>query len=70
LVISSDLLYFNDVPVPTRVVNGNEIEARIDESLLRTPGRYPVVVKNVGLADPAKLGDGTSNRGWLIVAYK
>jgi len=64
------VVYFNDVPVPTRVVNGNEIEARIDESLLRAPGRYPVVVKNAGLADPAKLGDGTSNRGWLIVGYR
>ncbi len=64
------VVYFNDVPVPTRLVNGNEIEARIDESLLRTPGRYPVVVKNAGLADPAKLGDGTSNQGWLIVGYK
>jgi imidazolonepropionase-like amidohydrolase len=64
------VVYFNEVPVPTRLVNGNQLEARIDESLLRTPGRYPVVVKNAGLADPQKLGDGVSNRGWLIVGYR
>ena len=45
---------------------------RFAESLLRTPGRYPVVVRNLGLADPAnpKLGDGESNRAWLIVGYR
>ena len=50
----------------------DEIEAMIDESLLRTPGRYPIVVKNLGLADPAntRIGDGTSNTGWLIVNYR
>ncbi len=64
------VVYFNRVPVPTRVINANELEATVDESLLRTPGRYPIVVENSGMADPAKLGDGTSNRGWLIVAYR
>jgi hypothetical protein len=30
------------------------------------------VVRNLGLADPAnpKLGDGVSNRAWLIVGYR
>jgi hypothetical protein len=64
------VVYFNEVPVPTRLVNANQLEARVDESLLRTPGRYAVVVKNPGLADPQKLGDGVSNRGWLIVGYR
>jgi hypothetical protein len=64
------VVYFNEVPVPTRMVNANELEAEIDEALLRTPGRYSVVVKNAGVADPQKLGDGTSNRGWLIVGYR
>ena len=65
-------VYFNNIPVPTRVLNRAEIEATIDESLLRTPGRYPIVVKNLGLADPAntRVGDGTSNTGWLIVNYR
>jgi imidazolonepropionase-like amidohydrolase len=64
--------YFNNVPVPTTVNSRVEIMATIDESLLRTPGRYPVVVRNLGLADPAnpKLGDGISNRAWLIVGYR
>jgi len=64
------VVYFSDVPVPTRLVNANELEAEVDESLLRTPGRYSVVVRNAGVADPQKLGDGSSNRGWLIVGYR
>jgi imidazolonepropionase-like amidohydrolase len=64
------VVYFNDIPVPTRLVNANELQAEIDESLLRSPGRYAVVVKNAGTVDPQKLGDGTSNRGWLIVSYR
>ena len=65
-------VYFNNVPVPTTVNSRVEIVATIDEALLRTPGRYPVVVRNLGLADPAnpKLGDGDSNRAWLIVGYR
>ena len=51
-------------------VNANELEAQVDESLLRAPGRYSVVVRNAGVADPQKLGDGSSNRGWLIVGYR
>jgi imidazolonepropionase-like amidohydrolase len=64
------VVYFNDIPVPTRLVNANELHAEVDESLLRTPGRYTVVVRNAGAADPQKLGDGSSNRGWLIVGYR
>ena len=64
------VVYFNETPVPTRVVNANEIEARVDESLLRAPGRYSVIVRNAGIAAPQKLGDGSSNRAWLIVGYR
>jgi Amidohydrolase family len=65
-------VYFNDIPVPTRVISRAQLEATIDETLLRTPGRYPIVVKNLGLADPAnpRIGDGTSNTGWLIVNFR
>ena len=65
-------MYFNDVPVPTKVLNRTQIEATIDESLLRSPGRFPIVVKNLTLADPANpaLGSGTSNRAWLVVGYR
>ena len=66
------LVYFNAVPVPTRAINRFALEATIDESLLRAPGRFPIVVKNLGPADPAnpRLGDGTSNQAWLIVGYR
>jgi imidazolonepropionase-like amidohydrolase len=64
------VVYFNDVPVPTRLINANELEAEIDETLLRAPGRYSIVVRNAGIADAQKLGDGSSNRGWLIVGYR
>lgn len=65
-------VYFNGIPVPTTVNRRVEITATIDEALLRTPGRFPIVVRNLGLADPAnpKLGDATSNRAWLIVGYR
>ena len=65
-------VYFNNVPVPTTVNSRIAITATIDETLLRTPGRYQVIVRNLGLADPAnpKLGDGVSNRAWLIVGYR
>lgn len=65
-------VHFNGIPVPTKVLNRVSLEATIDESLLRTPGRYPLVVKNLALADPGNpaLGDGTSNRAWLVVAYR
>ena len=65
-------VYFNGIPVPTKVLNRVSLEATIDESLLRTAGRYPLVVENLALADPANpaLGNGTSNRAWLIVAYR
>lgn len=65
-------VYFNNIPVPTRVISRVALEATIDESLLRTPGRYTVVVRNLGLADPANpaLGNGTSNKAWLIVGYR
>jgi imidazolonepropionase-like amidohydrolase len=64
------VVYFNGIPVPTRFVNANELQAQVDESLLRSPGRYALVVRNAGAADPQKLGDGSSNRGWLIVGYR
>lgn len=65
-------VYFNNIPVPTTVDSRVEITATVDEALLRTPGRYPVVVRNLGPADPAnpKLGDATSNSAWLIVGYR
>ncbi|MEP7310210.1 MAG: amidohydrolase family protein [Acidobacteriota bacterium] len=64
--------YFNGVPVPTKVNNRISLEVTIDERLLRSPGRYPLVVKNLSTADPANpaIGNGTSNPAWLIVGFK
>jgi hypothetical protein len=65
-------VYFDGIPVPTRVVSRTQIEATIDDTMLRRPGRFPIIVKNLGLADPANpaLGDGTSNTAWLLVGYR
>ncbi len=64
-------VYFDDVPVPTRVVSRAQIEATIDETFLRAPGRFPIVVRNLGQPDPFEPGLGdTSNRAWLIVGYR
>lgn len=64
-------VYFDGVPVPTRVVSRGEIQATIDETFLRAPGRFPIVVRNLGQPDPFEPGLGdTSNRAWLIVGYR
>jgi imidazolonepropionase-like amidohydrolase len=64
-------VYFDDIPVPTRVVSRGEIQATIDETFLRAPGRFPIVVRNLGQPDPFEPGLGdTSNRAWLIVGYR
>jgi hypothetical protein len=47
-----------------KVLRGSKMRERLTKHLYAHPGRYPVVVRNLGLADPAnpKLGDGESNR--------
>jgi imidazolonepropionase-like amidohydrolase len=65
-------VYFDNVLVPMRRVSPTELQVTLDESLLRRPGRFGIVIKN-----PAPLlfhkwrgEDGTSNKANLLVNFK
>jgi len=63
-------VYFDNVPVPFELKSITEIDAVIDESYLRRPGRFSVQVKNPPPAANLNWGNGTSNIAWLLVSYK
>jgi hypothetical protein len=63
-------VYFNDVPIPYELKSITEIEAIIDDTFLRRPGRYSVRVKNPPPPANANWGNGTANTAWLLVSYK
>ena len=63
-------VYFNGVPIPYELKGITEIDALIDETYLRRPGRYSIQVKNPPPAANLNWGDGTSNTAWLLVSYK
>ena len=62
--------FFDGHPVPYDLKSITEIDLLIDETYLRRPGRYPVVVKNPPPPANAVWGNGTSNTAWLLVSYK
>jgi hypothetical protein len=69
--VRKSVVYFNGRSVPYKAVNGTELQVNLDSDLLRTPGRFDLVVKNpdpIG-TDPL-WGNGTSNKAHLIVNYK
>lgn len=63
-------VYFDNMPIPYELKDITEINAIIDEALLRRPGRYAIQVKNPPPAANLNWGDGTSNIAWLLVSYK
>ena len=69
--VRKSAVYFNGRSVPYQAANANELHVTLDADLLRTPGRFDVVVKNpepIG-SDPM-WGNGTSNKAHLIVNYR
>jgi len=69
--VRKSVVYFNGRSVPYKAVNATELQVSLDSDLLRTPGRFDIVVKNpdpIG-TDPL-WGNGTSNKAHLIVNYK
>jgi len=63
-------VFFNDIPIPFELKSIVEMEAVIDETLLRRPGRFSIRVKNPPPAANLNWGDGASNVAWLLVSYK
>jgi len=69
--VRKSVVYFNGRSVPYKAANATELQVSMDSDLLRTPGRFDIVVKNpdpIG-TDPL-WGNGTSNKAHLIVNYK
>jgi Amidohydrolase family len=63
-------VYFDDIPIPFELKSITEIDAIIDESYLRRPGRFSLQVKNPPPAANLNWGNGASNIAWLLVSYK
>ena len=63
-------VYFDDRPIPYELKSLTEIEAIIDETLLRRPGRFSIRVKNPPPVANENWGNGVSNTAWLLVSYK
>ena len=61
---------FNGKPVPYKGVSPTEVRVMLDESLLRTPGKFDLVVKNSAPVATPDWGNGTSNTAHLLVNFK
>lgn len=62
--------FFDGHPVPFDLKSITEMDLLIDETFLRRPGRYSIVVKNPPPPANNVWGDGTSNTAWLLVSDK
>ena len=68
--VRKSVVYFNGQSVPYKATSPTELQVNLDADLLRTPGRFDLVVQNpepIG-TDPL-WGNGTSNKAHLIVNY-
>jgi len=63
-------VFFDGRPIPFELKNITEIDAIIDETLLRRPGRFAMQVKNPPSSANLNWGNGTSNTAWLLVSYE
>ncbi|MCZ6750637.1 MAG: amidohydrolase family protein [Acidobacteria bacterium] len=63
-------VYFDGISVPYRRVSATELQATLDENLLRRAGRFDIVVNNPGPVASPEWGDGASNTAHLIVNFR
>jgi hypothetical protein len=63
-------VFFNGRPVPYKGVSPTELRVMLDESLLRTPGKFDLVVKNAAPVATPDWGNGISNTAHLLVNFK
>jgi hypothetical protein len=61
--------YFDGIPVPTRVVNRNQIEATVPANLFGRAGAFPLVVKNPEPLATPRWG-AESNKGIILVPFE
>ena len=61
---------FNGKPVPYTGVSATEIQVLLDETLLRSPGKFDLVIRNPAPVATPDWGNGTSNTAHLLVNFK
>jgi imidazolonepropionase-like amidohydrolase len=63
-------VFFNGRSVPYRHVSPTELDVTLDETLLRTPGKFDIVIKSPEPIATPEWGSGTSNTAHLLVNFK
>lgn len=63
-------VYFNGRSAPYKIASPDQVDVTLDETLLRTPGKFDIQIKNPPPIDTPYMGDGTSNTAHLLVNFK
>ena len=63
-------VFVDNIPVPFRRLSITELQATVDENLLRRVGRFAIQVKNPVPLEIPEAGDGTSNKAYLLVDFR
>ena len=63
-------VFFEGRAVPFRRMSPTELQVTIDETFLRSPGKFDIVVKNPAPLATPEWGNGTSNVAHLLVNYR
>ena len=66
----NSLVFFNSRPVPTRLINGERLEATLDAGRIARAGTYSVIVKNPGFPQQPQWGGDTSNTAHILVNFR
>jgi hypothetical protein len=68
--VRKSMVYFNGRSVPYQAISRTELHVMLEAPLLRTPGKFDIVVKNPGPVATPEWGTGTSNTAHLLVNFK
>lgn len=63
-------VFFEGRTVPFKRMSPTELQVTIDETFLRAPGKFDIVVKNPAPLASPEWGNGTSNTAHLLVNYR
>ena len=66
--VQRSLVYVDGIPVPTKVVSRNEIQAMVPANVLAKAGRFEVVIKNPAPLATPEWGE-ASNEANLLVPF-
>jgi amidohydrolase family protein/IPT/TIG domain-containing protein len=68
--VRRSMVFFNGRSVPYKAVSPAELQVTLDETLLRTPGKFDIVVKNPEPVATPEWGNGSSNSAHLLVNFR